>query len=552
MSRGDENLNKIFQDAFSGQEYQMDPLFWEGMKPMLQTPKVAWYLSKVFLAISTVAILSATLYLVSDSIPGTENQTDLVENNTIVLNPQTNSLATKNGRNTTKNNTDYKTTKSANHELPINNTEPKIRESQNFSNASTTEKIIGSTAIATSETTKITHVNNPISSTFTTNQHIGNNKKEVALKEDYKSTNSVIKNPANSNQHANKNEEFATKTVVSASSITMMGTNTGIASNKNGIKNTASNETTVPNKDVLNHNTSNEINTEKYTSSTINIITQNVNSTPVGLMAINSNFSFPVYKTVSPPPVQNDASLKSLNKPYSIRLSAGYLWSKPLSNPQNSIHNYANSKNIELSLEYHFKPRWGIQIGANFNQVTEDQCRSYPTVEDQSYYDYTDREITINDSTWWLGGWYYYPPTQETVTDTTYISKFDTGQVNLKTSQQIKVIEIPVLLTYNFAVQQFTAQIATGASVGIFANTSGNYLEYGDPVTVKPSSRNLFNSLQYHYLLRTELGYSLNDHWQITASPQMKINLNSLYKNDSGFTNKYLFYGVNAGLTYHF
>jgi hypothetical protein len=124
--------------------------------------------------------------------------------------------------------------------------------------------------------------------------------------------------------------------------------------------------------------------------------------------------------------------------------------------------------------------------------------------------------------------------------------------VNVSSTQKISLIEIPMLITYNFSVKQFSLQIATGASVGVFTNITGNHFEFGDPIISEESTKSLFNSLQYNYLLRTELAYSLSDNWQISASPNMKLNLNSLYKNDSGFNNRYLFYGINAGIVYHF
>ena len=520
MSRSDDNLDNMFKDAFSGQEHQMDPVFWEGMKPMLQAPKAAWYLSKSFIAVSTVAVLTTSVILVSESTPENQNQTEISTlNQNELIESETNVLTSVNN---SQNNTST---------TPLNDLNS---SNQELDNSSSNELIIDSKS-------ELTNSELGQSESSAPQNLIINDFSAHSL-----SDNDVQNQSSTTNSLANQNNQFKQGSTTNNSSLNTIPA-AALVSTEASVNNNSTALFTTPEQGRETPDNSRE---STYSINENKLENQGFNG--IGRMTSNPNFLLQVSDDDNSPQPINHNVLKPLNKPFSLRLSAGYLWSEPLNSPENGINSMASIQNIELSLEYHFKPHWGIQIGTNFNQITEEQSHSYLKVEDQSYYDYTDREVITNDSTWWLGGWFYYPPKQETVTDTTYVSKHDTGISKINAVQKMKVLEIPVLLTYNFSVHQFTVQIATGASVGIFMGTSGNYLNHGDPVTKLESTKSLFNSLQYNYLLRTELGYLLNDHWQLSATPQMKMNLNSMYKNQDLFNNKYLFYGINAGITYHF
>ena len=132
------------------------------------------------------------------------------------------------------------------------------------------------------------------------------------------------------------------------------------------------------------------------------------------------------------------------------------------------------------------------------------------------------------------------------------MQKTDTSNATLNATNRIKIVEIPLLVTYNLWMDRWSLQLATGASFGFYSGSTGNVIINGDPRSIQNTKSSLFNSVQYNYLLSAEVGYSISDHWQLSARPQMKMNLNSMYQNDSGWSQKRVYYGINAGLIYRF
>jgi hypothetical protein len=270
------------------------------------------------------------------------------------------------------------------------------------------------------------------------------------------------------------------------------------------------------------------------------------------------------------PQMKNDSRKPKFYAPGVIRLSAGISDAKYYSIPNKDpkIAYSGNQVNLELSFEYLLSPHWGIQSGVQYSQWEEQQKalnqyevdNSYIEWIDQSYWDYFPSELILTDSTWWLGNWYYYDPYTDTIVDSTYVQqldsnlviKIDTASEELTASQRITYLEFPLLATYNFGWKRWNMQIATGISLGIFLNSKGNIVKPGDPYSIVSTNANIFQSVQYNYLLSTELGYSFNPNWQVFARPQMKVNLNSAFDSEKTTPRKSAFLGGNIGVAYRF
>lgn len=270
------------------------------------------------------------------------------------------------------------------------------------------------------------------------------------------------------------------------------------------------------------------------------------------------------------PQMKNDSRKPKYYAPGVVRLSAGIAdanyYSVPEKNPE--IAYSGTQLNLEFSFEYLLSPHWGIQAGVQYSQWEERQNalnsyevdNSYIEWIDQSYWDYFQSEVILSDSTWWLGSWYYYDPYTDSILDSTYVQQLDSNMVvqidtaseELTASQRITYLEFPLLATYNFGWKRWTMQVATGISFGIFLNSRGTIIQPGDPNSVVSTNTNLFQSVQYNYLLSTELGYSLNPNWQVFARPQMKVNLNSAFDSEKATPRKSAFLGGNIGVAYRF
>jgi hypothetical protein len=534
MNSGDHNIDKLFKDAFDNQEHDISAAYWQDAQLMLNAEKVTPIFTKSYLMIGILSIAISSILFFADSTPKSfvtsKRITNVSTQNISELIPQTTHLKGNNQEPVSINSKKSKR-KSVNTAGTINkNSLP--HSSNTISNIHHTSKI-------TSEKENTVRAE-AVSETNNQSQPI--QKEHLASRSDQNSTSELYEDE--STQSSNSITSYA------SIQNNVLGSKTLMSSNSHEISDPHKKPviTSIPSSKVSPVFSSNEI--------LIGSIT------PKNLNWKQSNFSLLNISSLE------RKDLKPIHQPLTLRMSVGNLWSESLNKSTTNVQTYAQNRNLEISAEYLFKANWGIQLGISYNAIQEDQAHrglglidnSYWNDIDKSYWDFQQKQITVQDSTWWLGGWWQYPPRQDSITDSTYISKYDrihvtkydTTDKDFKSKQTIKLIEIPVLLTYNFNKERWNFQIASGMSFGFYSNSNGQIIRPGDPVNLESSSKSLFNSIQYNYLLQTELGYSLSDHWQINARPQLKMNLNSIYNVSSGFQHKYMFYGANIGVAYRF
>lgn len=512
MKREDENIDQLFKEAFAGDSFEFQEAYWQNAKQLLQKEKPkAWYYKPS--AVATIILLfgigiSAALFSGLNTSDN-ENNIDITQSSSAT--PPSNSSFEP----------ETKTTNSAiipeNETSFTENEEVTLLDSGFFDQEQTlsftdSKKKTNGTLLQKSEPihAEATLVNNPITGTSSTS----------------------IEEPTQNEQAMASALAVAQKT--SSTTSTLANSN-------------SSTENTLFSRDM-----------------------ETVNS-----LSSREKLSLLYLPTISLLDLENQSSLenvsqntnsnskKQISLPLSLRLSAGNLWSNGF-NEGTQID--AQNLNMEFSAEYHLNSHWGIQLGLSYNQVIENQSfdnietyeSNYWDVQDNSFWDYQN-EVVTTDGIWWLGSW-WQTPSNDTLVDSTFVTQFDSNYVQqtdtsnskLNANHQIKIIEIPLMVTYNIWINRWSVQLATGASIGIYSGSTGHVIINGDPTSIKNTESSLFNSIQYNYLLSTEVGYTITNHWQISLRPQMKMNLNSMYKNDSGFAQKFLYYGVNAGLVYRF
>jgi hypothetical protein len=557
MSRGDENLDKMFKEAYSGQEHAFDPTFWEGVQPQLKTPPTPWYMAKSFMLISTLTVLGISSLLVSDSTPEimeenfhiklTEQITPIPTQQTITKEKafQFNEIQSNNKTyNTDSYNINNEPTVNLdqNNNLPTNsktdlNKKASSNSIKNESSFSRTESpAIDTSSPVKKALVKMNHsslivsgaISNPVSSISSSNQPSNATEKPPVSVKQTRSANTEAKDQSNPtiSKSFKDNESPSTKRKTTEN---VNITSVAAVQAKSG--------TNYSTDYLTSSNIQDKSNTSLFS---INFMdSRNLKQLPFSPFQLNS------VNTKSQPH-------KTLNKPFTTRLMAGYMWTKPLHTNTNGITTSATNTNIELSLEYQFHKRWGVQLGIDINSLSENQLFVEQQTKDASYFEYSQSIITLKDSTWWLGGWYNYPDKQDTLTELYYINKTDTLLKKHSTNYISTWLEVPLLVTYNFSISQFTFQVSTGASVGFLVGTKGQYLEFGDPVQSKDTFSGLFKRAQYNYLFRTEIGYPITDKWLFSARPQLKVNLHSINEMNSSLNSKYFMYGINAGITYRF
>ncbi len=485
MNKGEENIDKLFKDAFSGSQFTVNEAMWKDASALIQANKPAR--SPFFwVGIAAVAIISigSIFYFVSDE-------------ETAISREFTERSSTRAGLLFTD-------------EIDVNSGS----ENAEYSFHTPSQEVNKTT----------THSNEIASVKSSPSEKPQNNQKQILLSS---SSSNLLNVKSTSNLKINQNSEAKISNL--------------------GLTYSAINKEQLNEKPYL-------------TNSKVEFIS----------IMSKQSFGYPPSGITENNPRSKEPQKPKFYTPLIVRLSAGYSIGSEINSSGNQPNYSYNSNelNIDFSLEYLITPHWGIQSGLKLNFQTETQKYSNSIIEDNSYFDYSDnsywnyfdKEITVEDKTWWLGDWWVYGTYTDTIIDSNYISqidssliaKNDTTQINSSAQQKITQLEIPVLVTYNFGKARWNFQVATGASFGVFLNSSGQILNTNDPLSKIETTKRLFNSVQYNYLLSTEISYHLTTQWRVTARPQMKVNLNSLLGNESQMRQTYLFYGANVGLAFSF
>ncbi|MGB0805242.1 MAG: hypothetical protein ACPGRC_01040 [Salibacteraceae bacterium] len=503
MSRGDENLDQLFKNAFSGQKHTVDPAFWQGAQQLINAEKIAatpFYAKPLFLIASVITItISAVLF--SDSTPESQNENTQI-------------LASINQNTSIK--------KQINKE-----TNPTINATNNI----TSSNPLPSHTVANSELKRI--------KTKTEDKEVAQNyPNNPDIMNPFIKSKAPKASGINLNQGANNNGS-------------MNGFSDGTPSNKTETKPAIAKTAFSSLKKLKEHHLNLKNNSLIQDVSYTNQGTNN-NSFELSPMATFSMQQLESVQFENQNPQAHQKSHKSLNKPFNLRASIGQMWSKESIDSQTGISHSSGEKSIEISLEYQFKKRWGIQSGLKIAQIQTNQNVYVNNIEDLSYWNEEQIITTNQNRVWWMGGWYYYPATNDTSISKTWVKQTDTTNQTVHLNHKIRVIEIPLLITYNYGINRFNLQLSSGISVGLPIGSSGTSFISTDPYPSNIENSNVLNHVQTNFLFQSEIAYGLNDNWWLGVRPQLKYNLNSIYNSDSSISPQVLFFGLNTGLIYKF
>lgn len=492
MSRGDKNLDQLFKDAFSGQQHEVVPAFWQEAQQLINANKVAKvpFYAKPLVWMSAIGTLAITAILFSVSTPENEAIAQYVPASFV---------------------TDLETENTQDYQV-----QPSLSNQNNF--------------IPTKSAKTITLVQN--TTTSSSNNPIPVTPKNARVASTIDKSQSAFSSQKTSNS-------IAQKSIISSTPIPSnkaKGVNTNNRNETISTNSTAKGATTIGNTYEIDNSFGN---TQERAS--------NLALFPLEMMLLKP---LEIENSFSASPENQNKKHKNLSHPFNIRASVGAMRSNKEQMENSQLTYQSREINVELSLEYQFKSRWGVQAGFKYSELTNDQSNLVQNIEDLSYWNEEQNVNTTQSRVWWLGGWYYYPPVSDTTTVKNWVNNYDTASNQLRISHHIRLIEIPLLVTYNYGIERFNLQLSTGVSLGFPIGTSGSIFASDDPFPTSMENNNYLNAFQTSLLFQSELSYGLSDNWWLSMRPQLKYNVNSIYNSQSTSSPQMLYYGLNVGVIY--
>jgi hypothetical protein len=134
------------------------------------------------------------------------------------------------------------------------------------------------------------------------------------------------------------------------------------------------------------------------------------------------------------------------------------------------------------------------------------------------------------------------------VTDTMNGSHYDATIRDANGVNKHYVVEIPIVVTYQFSRGRFGAGISAGVAPGMVITSKGNYLRSDESSTT--GMKNESSQFTFNAMAGVELSYLLTEKMRIILNPTGKFYLTGI-KEKYGATHRYNTFGVNVGVLYN-
>jgi hypothetical protein len=245
--------------------------------------------------------------------------------------------------------------------------------------------------------------------------------------------------------------------------------------------------------------------------------------------------------------------LSHSNNWVSVNIYAGPTFSKSDISGYNSEYlafrnnNESNKEgwSLGVDLRFHLK-NWIISTGLNYSIYNQSRAYMHSSQEyspDDSYYNY--------DTTWI---WVFDPPNYGipivTGIDSSWVKVYNNITIDNSGLNQLKYLEIPLLVGYSFNSNLFTFEINAGVSAGYLIYSSVKapaFNNLDDIITVEQMNNTIFN-----VLANVSIYYHINSKMSLFMSPYYKQNLISVFNNDYPVKQRFKTSGLNFGISFQF
>ena len=176
---------------------------------------------------------------------------------------------------------------------------------------------------------------------------------------------------------------------------------------------------------------------------------------------------------------------------------------------------------------------------------------------DNSFWEYNT--ITVVDTdTVYISGIRNFLETLVNHTDSLYISDIDTTKASLydaavsgaNGTNRFYFVEIPVEFSWHQPVKKFTLGASVGVSPGWLVEEKGRYIKKDLSGVETVSEHGSLNTFMLNARAGIDIRYTIGDRWSVFLKPRFKANLNSIFGEDSGISQKYYSTGIGAGFQY--
>lgn len=200
---------------------------------------------------------------------------------------------------------------------------------------------------------------------------------------------------------------------------------------------------------------------------------------------------------------------------------------------------------LGVDLRLHLK-NWVISSGVAYSVYN--QSRSYKHSFEEyslkdSYYDY--------DTTW---TWFFDPPEIGipivTVIDSNWVEVYKSKVIDNSGINQLKYIEIPIMIGYGYNANMFTLEIVAGVSAGFLVYSKIKVPDFANSDEIVKAQQ--MNQTMFNFVTNASFYFHINRRTSLFVSLYYKQNMVSVFGEDYPVNQRTQTYGLNLGINFRF
>ncbi len=192
-------------------------------------------------------------------------------------------------------------------------------------------------------------------------------------------------------------------------------------------------------------------------------------------------------------------------------------------------------------IRFHLK-HWVLTTGLNFSVYNQDRFYSKQYQEyaaEDSYFDYDTTWVYVYDAP-------DYGVPMITGIDSTWVNVYRDVTLDQSGKNQVKYIEIPLMLGYGVNSNRFSVELNAGLSMGFLMYSNvlvPSLTDYGELQQVEQMNKTVFN-----LVANASLYYHLDRKTSLFVSPYYKQNMHSIFNDNYSQSQRFNTIGINFGV----